>query len=75
MRSTMRSTSSSSTPLRVAAVIPAYQAAPSIGAVARDTLAILADVLVLDDGSTDGTAEVARREAAASGRLGAARRI
>ncbi len=50
--------------LRVAAVIPAYQAAPSVGAVARGALAVLPEVLVIDDGSTDGTAEEARRAGA-----------
>jgi glycosyltransferase involved in cell wall biosynthesis len=50
--------------LRVAAVIPAYQAAPSVGEVARGALAQLSEVLVLDDGSTDGTADAARRAGA-----------
>lgn len=49
---------------RVAAVIPAYQAAPSVGAVAQGALALLSEVLVLDDGSTDATAEEARRAGA-----------
>jgi glycosyltransferase involved in cell wall biosynthesis len=50
--------------LRVAAVIPAYQAAPSVGEVARGALALLPEVLVLDDGSTDATADEARRAGA-----------
>lgn len=45
---------------RIAGAIPSYQAAPSVGAVARGALAELAEVLVIDDGSTDGTAEEAR---------------
>ena len=49
---------------RIAAIIPAYQAAPSVGDVVRGTLEILPEVLVVDDGSTDGTAEVARRAGA-----------
>jgi len=49
---------------RVAVVIPAYQAAPSVGAVVRGVLALLPEVLVLDDGSTDATAEEAGRAGA-----------
>jgi glycosyltransferase involved in cell wall biosynthesis len=47
----------------VAAVIPAYDAAPSVGAVVAGTRAIVSQVLVVDDGSHDDTA----REAAAAG--------
>jgi len=50
--------------MRLAAVIPAYQAAPSVGDVVRGTLALLPEVLVIDDGSTDGTAEAARQAGA-----------
>jgi glycosyltransferase involved in cell wall biosynthesis len=50
--------------LRIAAAIPAYQAAPSVGDVVRGALELLPEVLVVDDGSTDGTAEAARRAGA-----------
>jgi len=49
---------------RIAAAIPAYQAAPSVGAVVTGTLAQLSEVLVVDDGSTDGTGEAARKAGA-----------
>jgi glycosyltransferase involved in cell wall biosynthesis len=44
---------------RVVAVVPAYQEGPRIGDVVRGA-ALYVPVLVVDDGSTDGTAEAAR---------------
>ena len=48
--------------LRVLAAIPAYNEAPRIAGVLRGVLRHMAprDVVVVDDGSTDGTGEVAR---------------
>jgi glycosyltransferase involved in cell wall biosynthesis len=53
--------------VRVAAVVPAYQAEASVGTVARELLAAWSElgersagVIVVDDGSTDATAKVAR---------------
>ena len=49
---------------RLAAAIPAFRAAPWIAAVVRGTLLELEQVLVVDDGSDDDTAEEARRAGA-----------
>ena len=48
----------------IAAVIPAYQAEPSVGDVIRRTLEQIPTVLSIDDGSDDGTADAARRAGA-----------
>ena len=48
----------------VAAVIPAYLEEKHIGDVVRRTLGQLANVVVVDDGSTDGTADKARQAGA-----------
>ncbi len=50
--------------IRVAAGIPAFQAEPSVGDVVRRTRPFVAEVLVIDDGSLDRTAEVAREAGA-----------
>lgn len=52
------------TPDDYAVAIPAYQAAPSVGDVARRSLALVPAVLVIDDGSDDDTAGEARRAGA-----------
>lgn len=48
-----------STP-RLAALVPAYQAASTVGDVVRGTRGVVETVLVVDDGSTDATGEAAR---------------
>jgi glycosyltransferase involved in cell wall biosynthesis len=48
----------------VAAVIPAYHEEKHIGDVVRRTLLQLVNVLVVDDGSTDATADEARKSGA-----------
>jgi glycosyltransferase involved in cell wall biosynthesis len=50
--------------MRIAAVIPAYDAANSVAAVVRATRQVLPDVLVVDDGSGDATAERSREAGA-----------
>jgi glycosyltransferase involved in cell wall biosynthesis len=46
--------------MRIAAAIPAFQAGASVGDVIRRTREVLPEVLVVDDGSSDATAEAAR---------------
>src|ERR1017187_8055084 len=45
--------------MKVCALIPAYNEAPHIAAVARGAARYVAEVVVIDDGSTDGTYEEA----------------
>ena len=52
------------TTTEIAATIPAFQAAPSVAEVVAGTRELCSEVLVIDDGSTDGTAEAARQAGA-----------
>jgi glycosyltransferase involved in cell wall biosynthesis len=54
---------------RVAALIPAYQAAATVSEVVRGTRAVVPDVVVVDDGSNDSTGESARAAGATVLRL------
>jgi glycosyltransferase involved in cell wall biosynthesis len=58
--------------MKISAVIPAYNEATRIGAVLEPVLAApsVAEVLVVDDGSTDGTAEMAEHYGVKVVRLG-----
>ncbi len=49
---------------RVLVIIPALNAERSVGAVVRDCKTVVSDVLVVDDGSADRTAEVAEEAGA-----------
>lgn len=57
--------------LRLSCIVPAYNEAPRIGRVLEVVLTVpeIDEVLVVDDGSTDGTAEVAEALAARHPRL------
>ena len=56
--------SSPSTPLRTTVVIPAYNEAPRIAETVRRAREYADEVLVIDDGSADGTVEEAERAGA-----------
>jgi glycosyltransferase involved in cell wall biosynthesis len=46
--------------IRTAGLVPAYEAAATVGDVVRGMLALVPRVVVVDDGSTDGTGDAAR---------------
>jgi glycosyltransferase involved in cell wall biosynthesis len=50
--------------MELMAIIPAFQAESTVAEVVRATRRLIPDVLVIDDGSTDGTAEAAREAGA-----------
>ncbi len=50
--------------LKICAVIPAYNEAPTVGAVVQETREYVDTVFVVDDGSSDDTAEIARQSGA-----------
>jgi glycosyltransferase involved in cell wall biosynthesis len=45
--------------MRVCAIVPAFNEAPRIAGVVRDVRPLVAELVVVDDGSSDGTADVA----------------
>jgi glycosyltransferase involved in cell wall biosynthesis len=51
-------------PIRVSVVIPAYNEQARIAAVLRNVKPLVSEIVVVDDGSTDATAEVAAGEGA-----------